>query len=75
MTVAELTRRVEALEESVRELREELSGRGRPRWWRTGAGRFARDPVFEEIVRLGREYRESLRPGRRTDAPRKNADS
>ena len=25
-------------------------------------GRFANDPVFEEIVRLGRKYRESLRP-------------
>jgi hypothetical protein len=28
------------------------------------AGRFANDPIFDEMVRLGREYRESLRPGR-----------
>jgi hypothetical protein len=33
-------------------------------WWTEegGAGRFANDPGFEEMVRLGREYRESLRP-------------
>jgi hypothetical protein len=31
-------------------------------------GAFARDPHFEEAMRLGREYRESLRP----KAPRSN---
>ena len=70
MTVKELTRRLEALEEAVSELRREVRGsaeQGR-KWWRAG-GRFANDPVFEEIVRLGREYRESLRPGRGKRAP------
>ncbi|HWE35978.1 MAG TPA: hypothetical protein VG406_05340 [Isosphaeraceae bacterium] len=33
------------------------------RWWIEGAGRFADDPAFEEMVRLGGEYRESLRRG------------
>jgi hypothetical protein len=35
------------------------------KWWVDHAGRFANDPVFDEIVRLGREYRESLRPKQR----------
>jgi len=71
MTVAELTRRVEALEEAVRQLREQVGGAaGQRPWWRTGAGRFAQDPVFEEIVRLGREYRDSLHPDRRQKSPR-----
>jgi hypothetical protein len=48
-------------------------------WWRDDAGRFADDPVFDEIVRLGRQYRESLHPDRRKKKAvkkvRKNADS
>jgi len=32
------------------------------KWYRTQAGHFSRDPVFDEIVRLGRNYRKSLRP-------------
>jgi hypothetical protein len=65
MTVAELGRRVEALEREVAELKALVaSANGQQRWWREGAGRFANDPVFDEIVRLGREYRESLRPRR-----------
>jgi len=37
----------------------------RRRWWIDDAGRFADDPVFEEIVRLGKAYRRSFRPTRR----------
>ena len=71
MAVAEPARRVEAPEDAVRQLREQVGGAaGQRRWWRAGAGRFAKDPVFDEIVRLGREYRESLRPGRRETPPR-----
>jgi hypothetical protein len=31
-------------------------------WWKKIVGVFKDDPDFEEAVRLGREYRESLRP-------------
>ncbi len=77
MTIKELARRVEALEEEVLALRQEIraSGEEPRKWWRTGAGRFAGDPVFEEIVRLGREYRESLRPAGRKRSPRTNGDT
>lgn len=64
MTVAELEQRLQALEQTVRQLQShvERSTPGRRRWWVEDAGRFADDPVFDEIVRLGRDYRESLRP-------------
>ena len=64
MTVAELTKRVAALEREVTELKKQIQAQSkddRP-WWERCAGRFADDPGFEEMVRLGREYRESLRP-------------
>lgn len=68
MSNNELEKRVLALEEQVIELKKLLNGKTPEHpnpngpWWQTGAGRFANDPVFEEIVRLGREYRESLHP-------------
>lgn len=65
MTVSQLEKRVEALEKTVEELRGIVATGTRQRhWWHENAGRFANDPVFDEIVRLGREYRESLRPRR-----------
>jgi hypothetical protein len=57
--MAQMEKRLAALEKSVAELKETSE---RQRWWREGAGRFANDPDFEEIVRLGRQYRDSLRP-------------
>lgn len=63
MTIAELTRRVEELEREVARLQQERNGTHDDRpWWEKTAGRFKDDPEFDEIVRLGREYRESLRP-------------
>jgi hypothetical protein len=63
MTVAELTKRVEELEREVARLKQERNGADDERpWWERKAGTFEDDPGFEEMVRLGREYRESLRP-------------
>ena len=39
--------------------------------WERVYGAFANDPDFEEAMRLGREYRESLRPKSRAPAKRK----
>jgi len=70
MSNKELEQRVLALEQKVLELQAQIE-KAQPNaehpnpkgpWWREGAGRFAGDPVFEEIVRLGREYRESTHP-------------
>ncbi len=64
MTLAQLEKRVTALEEAVKKLREKVGQNSgpNPRWWAEGAGRFANDPLFDEMVRLGKEYRDSLHP-------------
>ncbi len=64
MTITELEQRLLSLEQAVQHLQKEPGAKDRSarRWWVEQAGRFADDPVFEEIVRLGREYRQSLRP-------------
>jgi hypothetical protein len=64
---ANLEKRLQAVEEAVRRLQDQLGAEADPRraWWRDHVGRFKNDPEFDEIVRLGRQYRESLRPKRK----------
>jgi hypothetical protein len=58
-----LEKRVSVLEQALQELRERLNrlDRTERRWWIDDAGRFANDPDFEEIVRLGSQYRKGKR--------------
>src|SRR5205807_31746 len=69
VTVQDLARRIEKLEQTIAEL---SGARGRTgAWYVEHAGQFKADPVYDEIVRRGRAYRRSLRPavgsnGRRT---------
>ena len=61
MTLIQIEKRVKALEQTV----QRLAGSKRPanrKWYRSQAGRFAGDPIFEKIVKLGRAYRKSQRP-------------
>lgn len=63
-TAVDLESRVAILEAKVERLQRELEAvvpDGRP-WWQQIVGTFADDPMYEEAMRLGREYRESLRP-------------
>jgi hypothetical protein len=66
MTVSQLAQRLTVLEKAFEQLKAQVDRSCSParRWWLEDAGRFADDPVFDEIVRLGQEYRKSLRPGR-----------
>ncbi len=63
MTLSSLEKRVAALEEELAALRRKLeaAGAGEP-WWKRIAGTFEHDPIYEEAMKLGRKYRESLRP-------------
>lgn len=63
MTTAEIEQRLLAVEQAVEQLKMQMAQGKRPRrrWWVDDAGRFADDPVFDEIVRLGQAYRRSLR--------------
>jgi len=63
MTSARLEQRVAALEAAVAKLENTLEERepSKP-WWEQIAGTFENDPIYEHAMRLGQQYRQSLRP-------------
>ena len=73
MSTTTLEERVAALEVEVAQLRSNSATapeKPQPPWWEKIFGAFANDPVYDEAMRLGRAYRESLRP--RQARPKKN---
>jgi uncharacterized small protein (DUF1192 family) len=65
MASSELHARVAALEAEVARIKEQLRDRPASKkedWLDNWYGKFANDPYFEEAMRLGQKYRESLRP-------------
>lgn len=70
---ASLRKRVEALEEEIARIKERLGERpaAKTSWTDAITGTFANDPIYDEAMRLGREYRESLRPQPRKQRKRK----
>ena len=61
MTLEQLEKRVERLEKLMSE--QPLSApRRNAKWWLDNAGVFANDPGYDQIVRFGRKYRQSLKP-------------
>lgn len=65
MTATSIQQRLAALEADMAELKA-LVAKSQPKkelpWWEAIYGTFANDPYYAEAMRLGREYRESLRP-------------
>lgn len=64
MALPKIESRIAALEAEVAQLKRRLNAATNPPadWLDEITGVFAGDPIHEEAVRLGREYRESLRP-------------
>ena len=58
MTLTQLERRVHDLERQVAELRATLGNLRPPQSVAETFGMFGGDPEFDEMVRLGREYRD-----------------
>jgi hypothetical protein len=69
MASARLEQRVAALEAAVAKLQRKLEKREpRKPWWEQITGTFENDPIYEHAMRLGQQYRQSLRP---TSPPRR----
>jgi hypothetical protein len=63
MASARLEQRVAALETEVAQLKRKLEEQDTIRlWWEQIAGTFQHDPIYERAMRLGQQYRQSLRP-------------
>jgi hypothetical protein len=63
MASARLEERVAALEAEVAKLKRKLEERDLiAPWWEQIAGTFQNDPLYERAMRLGQQYRQSLRP-------------
>ena len=62
MSTTELQERVTLLEREVNDIKSQLGNtrtKPHPQAWREPVGIFKDDPVFDAIVKKGREYRES----------------
>ena len=64
MAAPQIEQRLAALEAEVAHLKEQLANVARSKgdWLNEIYGAFENDPIYDEAMRLGREYRESLRP-------------
>ncbi|MEL6469137.1 MAG: hypothetical protein AAFQ74_05375 [Cyanobacteria bacterium J06623_4] len=64
--VEPLEARVALLEAEVARIKDKLDNQAMPEsssipWWEKIAGTFADDPVYDEAMQLGKEYRDSQR--------------
>lgn len=63
MPSAPLEQRVATLEAEVATLKRKLEERETsPPWWEQIVGTFENDPLYDHAMRLGQQYRQSVRP-------------
>ena len=69
MATVTVEERLSALEETVAQLLIEKGTKPNQElpWWERIVGTFKDDPEYDDAMRLGREYRESLRPKQPSD--------
>ena len=62
MSAISLEERLAALEAEVAALKKQVGVKDDRPWWQKVSGAFQGDKAFLEAMKLGRQYRESLRP-------------
>ncbi len=68
---AGIEKRVAVLEKELASLRSKIEeSEATKAWWDRIAGTFEKDPVYKQAMKMGREYRHSLKP-RKTSQRRK----
>ena len=81
MSAQSIEKRLAALEADIAEIRKRLdpSPANKPEaaesWVDKIYGTFANDPIYDEAMRLGRKYRESLRPRPKKKKKRKGKNA
>lgn len=70
-----LQHRVAIVEQELAQLKRQVGSEDERPWWEQIWGTFANDPAYKEAARLGREYRESIRPKAAKGAKRGNTRS
>ncbi len=69
MTNTEIETKFKDLETEISLLKQKIEKIEKPKeaWWKERAGMFADDPIYDEAMRLGREYRLAQREDYDTD--------
>jgi hypothetical protein len=75
MAERSLEERMTALETEVFRLKQLVEPQKRGPWWEEWAGAFLNDPYFEQAMKYGRQYRESLRPRKVRKRKKKHGSS
>jgi hypothetical protein len=61
MSNTEIETRLASLETELKKLKDDIRADVKRPWWENIVGKFADDPIYDEAMQLGRDYRESLR--------------
>ncbi len=74
MAVSKTQARLSNIEAEIENLKAQISSTQSTTipWWHKISGTFANDPAHADAMKLGRKYRESLRPKSVTKANRKS---
>jgi hypothetical protein len=75
MATGSVEDRLAALEAEVAQLKLRLNGGNEEQTWKRVIGTFANDPAYDKAMKIGREYRESLRPKQTKKRGRSDGDT